>query len=122
MPYEPYAPPSRNERKCMAVSVPSRLTPVLIHIFTGWRPRWIKNTSSRVQVILTGRPVRRDSSQAQILCEKGSLFPPKPPPTLGAMNGIFDRGRPHTFLNSRREYGGVFVDCQQLTLRPARVV
>ena len=28
-----------SERKCIAVNVPSRLTPVLIHILTGWRPR-----------------------------------------------------------------------------------
>src|SRR5260370_8761687 len=99
MPSEPYAPPSRNERKCMAVSVPSRLTPVLIHIFTGWRPRWIKNTSSRVQVILTGRPVRRDSSQAQISCENGSLLPPKPPPTLGPLTRLCHWVRPSLFLH-----------------------
>src|SRR5258708_1059045 len=79
----------------------SRFTPVLIHIFTGWRPRCSKNTSSRVQVILTGRPVRRASSQAQISWEKGSVLPPKPPPTLGAITRICDCGSFSTLLSSR---------------------
>ncbi len=46
--WQPYAPVSLRMRISLAVSVPSRLTPVFILMRIGWREREAMNSSSRV--------------------------------------------------------------------------
>ncbi len=59
---------------------PVLVTPTLLRISTGWRPRWHQNTSSRVSAIFTGRPVSIAIFAAATSWLNGSLLPPKPPP------------------------------------------
>ena len=82
-PNEPYAPPSRRLVKWQAVMTPSRLTPVRRVISMGCRPRCVRKTSSRVCVILTGRPHFMARIDATNSSGSGSPFPPNPPPSAG---------------------------------------
>ena len=73
------APDSYARNACIAVTVPSRLAPILtVDLLAAPGPAQ-RNTSSRVMRILTGRPDSFDSINA-MASRYTAVLPPKPPP------------------------------------------
>ena len=76
-----WAPVSQRKSMSRAVNVPSFVTPVLTVTVAGVEPAAAVNSSARVITIFTGLRLRMDSATATG-SSRGSILPPKPPPTL----------------------------------------
>jgi hypothetical protein len=83
------------------VKFPASSSEIAMSVSVGCRPRFEMNDSSRSKRSFTGRLSFIARSAVAISCEKGSLFPPKPPPTLGRMTVILCIGRPVTSASAR---------------------
>ena len=76
-----------------ATSVPSRFAPVFARTVQACRLFIMVMSSSRLKVILTGRPDAM-ASAAVTGWLVSSHLPPNPPPTRGAITRTFDIGSP----------------------------
>ena len=80
---------------------PSASTATRTSFWVGWRPWFVKKTSSRSSSMRTGRPVSRERAAQTISWGNGSDFPPNPPPTSGFITRIRCIGIPRTSESDR---------------------